>query len=110
MRQIIVLLLCGIGWVSAPLEAYARERAATRERFNWGPFSLRLSDGMAEPEAINAIGYQPNKAERTTCGTESSNGEWQCRILTYGNDDSNLVVFERSSDEGWVVNSWSVYP
>jgi hypothetical protein len=104
MRRIIILLLCGIGWVSAPLEVDARQR------LDWGPSSLRLSEGMTELEAINAIGYQPNKAELETCGTESSNGAWQCRILTYGTNSSSLVVFERSSDEGWVVNHWIVVP
>src|ERR1700676_1617952 len=98
MRRTIVLLLCGIGWVSAPLEADARER------FDWGPFSLRLSEGMTELDAINVIGHRPNKAELTTCGTESTDGAWECRILTYRNDNSSLVVFERRLDDGWIVN------
>jgi hypothetical protein len=106
MRRIIILLVCGIGWVSAPQQVDARQRPLD---FDWGPSSLRLSEGMTELEATNA-GYRPNKAELTTCGTESTNGAWQCRIITYGNDSSSLVVFERSSDDGWVVNHWIVLP
>jgi hypothetical protein len=68
---------------------------------------------MTEQSAINAVGYQPSKAEQQTCGTEAKSGPWTCRILTFGNSYNNLTVFER--DEGdstighlWVVNHWLV--
>lgn len=77
---------------------------------DWGPFSLRLSEGMTEEQAINAVGYQPNMAELRTCGTASAKGAWQCRVLTFGNQHSNLTILERRSDEAWLVNSWTVFP
>ena len=77
---------------------------------NWGPFSLRLSEGMKEQEAINAVGYLPSKVELKTCGTESTQGAWDCKILTYGDLYSNLTIFERRSGGSWVVNSWLVRP
>jgi hypothetical protein len=87
--------------------------ATSRRGMDWGPSSLRLSEGMTEQEAITAVGYPPNKAEQQTCGTEAASGPWTCRILTFGNSYSNLTVVER--DEGdatighfWVVNHWVV--
>ena len=77
---------------------------------DWGRFSLRLSEDMTEQQAISAVGYKPNKAELTTCGAESRDGPWQCRILTFGNNYSSLVVYERRSGELWVVNNWIVLP
>jgi hypothetical protein len=34
----------------------------------------------------------------------------RCRILTFGDQYSSLIIYERSSDESWVVNSWRVNP
>jgi hypothetical protein len=88
-------------WIGAPLHAAAAD---------WGASSLRLSDGMTEQDAINAIGYQPNKVHLETCGAESAGGAWDCRVLTFGDRRNNLTVLERRSDESWVVNSWWVKP
>lgn len=78
--------------------------------FDWGPFSLRLAEGMTEQEAINAVGYRPNKVDQTTCGANSAGGAWDCRILTFGDLYGNLMVLERRSGSLWVVNSWIVFP
>jgi hypothetical protein len=86
------------------------QRPLARRRNGLGAFSLRLSEGMTEQQAITAVGYQPNRAEQQTCGRASTTGEWDCRILTYGDRHSNLVIMERRSDESWVVNNWNVYP
>jgi hypothetical protein len=99
-NPILYAVLISLG--AAPLEAASR--------FDWGPYSLRLAEDMTEQAAISAIGYQPNKVERKTCGADTSGGEWECRILTFGNNRSSLTVFERRSDELWVVNSWMVDP
>lgn len=103
-RRISVLFVCMIlNWITAPTHA----RPA---RTDWGPFSLRLSEGMTEQQAVDAIGYGPNRAELRTCGTDKAGGEWDCRILTFGDQSSNLIIYERRSDQLWVVNSWRVYP
>jgi len=78
--------------------------------YDWGPFSLRLQEGMTEQEAINAIGYSPNKVEQRTCGSDSVGGSWSCRILTYGDFYGSLTVYEQRSGGLWVVNGWQVYP
>ena len=81
-----------------------------RAQGGWGPFSLVLSEGMTEQEAINAVGYSPNKAELSTCGSESVGGAWNCRILTWGDRYNYMRVYERRSGGLWVLNNWSVYP
>jgi hypothetical protein len=83
--------------------------------FDWGPSSLRLSEDMTEQQAINAVGYSPNKAELSTCGTESARGPWKCRVLTFGESYNNLTVFERDDGDDtigrlWVVNHWVLVP
>ena len=80
---------------------------------DWGPSSLRLTQDMTEQQAVDAVGYRPNKAELTTCGTEASSGPWTCRILTFGNRRKNLTVFQRDAGDDtigrlWVVNHWVV--
>jgi hypothetical protein len=103
-RRTIAVFACVIlSWISAP--AFARPA-----RTDWGPFSLRLSEGMTEQQAIKAIGYGPNRAELSTCGADTADGEWNCRIITFGDQYSNLTIYERSSDEGWIVTSWRVHP
>jgi hypothetical protein len=84
--------------------------ASPANAMDWGPSSLRLSEGMTERQAVAAIGYLPSRAEVTTCGGDTVSGEWNCRILTFGNGQSNLIVFERRDDEIWIVNSWKVHP
>lgn len=78
--------------------------------FDWGPATLQLRKLMTEQQAIQAIGHQPNKAEQSTCGTESPQGAWECRILTWGDLSSNLTVYEVQIADAWVVNNWSSYP
>jgi hypothetical protein len=84
--------------------------ASFASAMDWGPSSLRLSEGMTEQQAIAALGYQPSRAEVTTCGRDTTSGEWDCRVLTFGNRRNNLVVYERREDESWIVNSWRVFP
>jgi hypothetical protein len=77
---------------------------------DWGPFSLLLSEGMTEKQVIETIGSPPNKAELQTCGSDTASGEWTCRIITYKDRRSSLVIFERRLDDDvWVVNSWRVH-
>jgi hypothetical protein len=78
--------------------------------FDWGPFSLRLKEGMTEQQAINAVGYQPNKVEQKTCGQDAVGGAWACRVLTFGDVYGNLRILERRAGSSWVVNSWTVFP
>jgi hypothetical protein len=114
MRRIIVLLLCGAGWIIPPFEAAAqssvRYKTGSAATWDWGPSSLRLSEGMTERETISVIGYLPSKAELSTCGGDTKSGEWDCRILTFGTDANGLIVYEARSDGGWLVNNWTVYP
>jgi hypothetical protein len=77
---------------------------------DWGRVSLQLSEGMTEQQLITAVGYSPNRAELRTCGGDTASGEWDCRILTFGNRHSNLTVFERREDLSWLINSWRVHP
>jgi hypothetical protein len=100
MRQLIPVIVAGTIFSGA-------SQADIRHRTDWGPSSLRLVEGMTEEEAIKAVGQWPSKAEVTTCGSESSSGEWTCRILTFGDRYSSLRIFERRDDQ-WVVNNWSV--
>jgi hypothetical protein len=101
-RRTIAFFACmTLCWISVPSPAAATD---------WGPFSLRLSEGMTEQDAIAAIGYQPNMVESETCGTNSKRGAWDCRVLTYGNRQNNLTILERRSGGSWVVNSWSMFP
>lgn len=79
---------------------------------DWGLLSARLSPRMTEGQVMQAVGYRPNKVELKTCGSDSANGAWQCKIFTFGGLYSNLTVwfFEDNSAHLWLVNSWSVYP
>jgi hypothetical protein len=77
---------------------------------DWGPFSLRLSEDMTEQQVINVIGYQPNQVTLETCGNQSSNGPWECRILIFGSKYNGLTILERRNGPFWVVNSWFVDP
>jgi hypothetical protein len=82
----------------------------TSYAFDWGPFSLRLSEDMTEQQIINAIGYQPNQVSLETCGTQSSLGPWDCRILIFGSKYNGLTIAERRSGALWVVNNWWMEP
>jgi hypothetical protein len=93
-----IACICVFGWT------------ATGYSYDWGPFSLRLRQGMTEQEAINAIGYLPNKVEQKTCGSNSSGGAWSCRILAYSDFRGSLRVYEQHNGDLWVVNGWDVYP
>jgi hypothetical protein len=113
-RLVAVLVVSGVLYsMSAP------SLARPRNTMDWGPSSLRLSEGMTEGQAIEAIGYRPSKAELDTCGTKAASGPWTCRILTFGDSFNNLTVFERdNADDGdqavglhqWIVNHWLVAP
>ena len=79
---------------------------------DWGLLSAQLSPRMTERQVMAAIGYRPNKVELQTCGSDTPNGPWQCKIFTFGNLHSHLTVrfFEDDSDHLWHVKSWEVYP
>jgi hypothetical protein len=86
--------------------------ASSAQSVNWGAKSALLDVDMTEQQVMNEVGYRPNKVEMQTCGQETRNGAWQCKIHTYGFQLSKLTVyFSESSDDGtWRVNHWRVYP
>jgi hypothetical protein len=74
-----------------------------------GPASLRLEQGMTEPQAIAAVGAQPDRAEVRTCGTTSGNPPWTCRLLYFSSYPHTLSVFFSESVDGtWLTNSWII--
>jgi hypothetical protein len=78
---------------------------------DWGAVSIRLSPGMTEQEIMKAVGYRPNKAEVKTCGGNTRDGGWMCKVYTFGYAAKYLqVVFSEASSGVWIANSWSVYP
>jgi hypothetical protein len=76
----------------------------------WGQITFYLQVGMTEQQAINTIGFWPNKVEQSTCGNWTDQGGWSCRILVYGNGYTGLRIVEEFRDGQWCVNSWQAYP
>jgi hypothetical protein len=78
---------------------------------DWGLLSARLSPRMTEQQVMGAVGYRPNKVELQTCGGDTSNGAWSCKIFTFGSLYNHLrVTFFEDDSHVWHVNDWSVYP
>jgi hypothetical protein len=111
MRKLIIAVLLALA--CTPAQAY-----------DWGPASLRIAQlvdekATTEQEAINAIGYLPNKVEMTTCGDKKP---WECKILTWGDWPHRLRVYLALTPysgcadpekkfcwkSGWYVNHWHV--
>ncbi len=75
---------------------------------DWGLLSARLSPRMTEQQVMVAIGYGPNKVELRTCGGDTPDGPWQCKIFTFGSLYNHLSVtfFEDDFYHLWRVNGW----
>jgi hypothetical protein len=43
-------------------------------------------------------------------GGRTASGEKSCRILTFGDRNSNLTISERREGQLWVIDSWTIYP
>jgi hypothetical protein len=85
------------------LPAYADE--------DWGQLSSKLAPRMTEQQLMQAVGYRPNKVEVQTCGGNTKDGAWMCKIYTFGYPASHLTVrFYEDGVNKWYVNSWDVYP
>jgi hypothetical protein len=76
----------------------------------WGQITFYLQEDMTEQQVMNLIGSWPNKVEQTTCGNDTREGGWSCRILAYGNSYGGLRIYLEWRDGRWRVNSWSAYP
>lgn len=75
---------------------------------DWRPYSLRLAQGMTERQAISAIGYQPDRAQVTTCAA-GTNDAWRCRILSFDSVNLHeLTLYESDISGEWRLSSWSV--
>jgi hypothetical protein len=61
-----------------------------------------LDIGMTESSVVNKLGA-PTSVSVSTCGQDSRDGAWHCRILTFG---ACRLYFQRGEDL-WVLNSWS---
>jgi hypothetical protein len=67
-----------------------------------GCLTQQLHEDMTEAEVISVLGYRPDVVTLETCGSESREGPWHCKIYRFG----PLRVFFRKDDGIWVVNSW----
>jgi hypothetical protein len=76
---------------------------------DWGCKSIRLKEEMTEEQVVNAMEYRPNKVEMKTCGGRTEH-PWSCKLFTFGDLFSNIMVYFHNVDDLWVVNSWDVYP
>ena len=77
-----------------------------------GAKSALLDLGMTEQQITNTVGRRPSKVEMQTCGQQTKQGAWTCKMHTYGTEWVNLTVaFGQSPEDGtWRANSWSVRP
>jgi hypothetical protein len=84
--------------------------SSAQQAVNWGAKSALLDLGMTEQQVMNTVGYRPNKVEVQTCGQQTANRAWTCKIHTYGLQLSNLTVFfSQSPDDGtWRASGWKV--
>jgi hypothetical protein len=111
------------------LSACASHPSRPKWPSDWGPYTLKLQQGMSEYQAIWAIGFQPSRIELALCGGGVSGPHWTCRILIYETEyeyrkrstfyqteyeyrTRSLWVYEAyskfDSNEGaWIVNSWN---
>ncbi len=75
---------------------------------NFAPLGAKLDEEMTEAQVATALGYTPNAVSLSTCGQETSDGAWSCKIEVFGGDCSGslTVYFRKNKDGVWVVNSW----
>jgi hypothetical protein len=111
MRHILLLLFgCLLAACAPTQQAVAPSptyQAAPAPIFSAGQASLRLKVGMTESAAIAAIGWQPNSAEVSTCGSETGS-PWQCKTLRFGYLGNQLSVIIDIESSPQVVNDWHV--
>jgi hypothetical protein len=73
-----------------------------------GEITANLHDGMTENQVTAMIGEGPVSIDESTCGLETPNGAWQCRILNYGRTCNSLTIYlaYNKAKQVWVVNNW----
>ena len=104
MRFLLFCIIIALDLVAAT--------ASFAQTVNWGAKSALLDLAMTEQQVMNTVGSRPNKVEMQTCGQQTKEGPWKCKIHTYGLSGNKLTVaFSQSSNDGtWRANNWSVYP
>lgn len=78
----------------------------------WAQFK-KLDEDLSMDEVERLLG-EPTAITQETCGSDTPNGGWSCRIWVYWICDNTecrgntqyKVLFRRSKGPGWVVNSW----
>lgn len=73
--------------------------------WNASQATMRLDVGITEAEAINRIGWAPERAEITSCGPAYE--RWTCRQLFFGYLGNRLMVILENFGGVWRVRSWS---
>jgi hypothetical protein len=74
---------------------------------DFSTYGGRLDEGMTESQVAQAMGFQPNMVTLETCGYDSKNGAWQCKIETWGSPcKGDLRVYFVKAGGVWVVNNW----
>jgi hypothetical protein len=76
---------------------------ANRRCQDIGCLTLQLREDMTEAEVVSILGYRPGVVTLETCGQRSNRGSWDCKIYRFG---TLRVLFRRTDDGEWVVNSW----
>jgi hypothetical protein len=109
LARVVSILVVLFGTVAA----HAAVPRITMALFN------KLDDGISM-EAVERLLGQPVETAQQTCGQETANGAWTCRIWRYSVCDTvdadgrcsrdswgtlYEIVFRRETT-GWVVNSW----
>jgi hypothetical protein len=77
---------------------------------NFGALGAKLEQNMSEDQVVSTVGRQPTSVSLSTCGTETKNGAWQCKIYEYehGRRGSSLrIYFQRTPAGVWVVSNWN---
>ena len=73
--------------------------SASSQTWNADAASLRIDVGMTEEQAINRIGWRPNRAEVV---------QGVLRIIIFGPLGNRLEIHLVRREEVWVIQSWSV--
>ncbi len=79
--------------------------APTGPRWNASQASTKLDLGITEAEAINRIGWAPEKVAMTDCGP--AHERWSCRQLFFGYLGNRLMVILEAYGGVWRVRGWS---
>ena len=82
--------------------------SSAQQAVNWGAKSALLDLGMTEQQVMNTVGYRPNKVEVQTCGQQTANRAWTCKIHTYVSGTNKLRVWFQQSpnDRMWRAVDW----